>query len=165
MVILYGHMSRSDRLSKQTALEDVRLSLDMLPAFRWHWQPKDVDDGQPLIAKLAERVMDVPLDMAKSPARPSLLPEPTWEEDISGAAQSEHAPPPTQAPGPEIVYGPQPAPGSGPAMADVPQELFFPFGSSGVVGSSTSQGYEALLGNASNNEGESSIWLSGHETQ
>ncbi|EEB98221.1 hypothetical protein MPER_02314, partial [Moniliophthora perniciosa FA553] len=44
MVILYGH---------------VWLAIDMLPRFRWRWERKDVAGGHPLIARLAERVMEV----------------------------------------------------------------------------------------------------------
>ncbi|KAF8893294.1 hypothetical protein CPB85DRAFT_1440694 [Mucidula mucida] len=55
MVILYGHMSKSDTLPRHTALEDVWLALDMLPRFRWRWERKDVNGGHPLISKLAER--------------------------------------------------------------------------------------------------------------
>ncbi|KAF8876723.1 hypothetical protein BD779DRAFT_1613239 [Infundibulicybe gibba] len=52
MVILYGHMSKCDKLPRHTALEDVWLALDMLPRFRWRWERKDFNGGHPLIAKL-----------------------------------------------------------------------------------------------------------------
>lgn len=79
MVILYGHMSRCDHLPKQVALEDIWLALDMLPRFRWRWERKDVNGGHPLIAKLAERVMDVDLHQIKPSNHLVLLSEPEWD--------------------------------------------------------------------------------------
>ncbi|KAF8659061.1 hypothetical protein AX16_001933 [Volvariella volvacea WC 439] len=81
MVILYGHMSNCDKLPRNTALEDIWLALDMLPRFRWRWERKDVNGGHPLIAKLAERVMDVSLHQIGPVHHPHLLCEPDWDED------------------------------------------------------------------------------------
>lgn len=81
MVILYGHMSKSDTLPRHTALEDVWLALDMLPRFRWRWERKDVNGGHPLISKLAERVMDVNLHTVGPATNPVLMAEQDWEED------------------------------------------------------------------------------------
>ncbi|TFK70307.1 hypothetical protein BDN72DRAFT_818996 [Pluteus cervinus] len=82
MVILYGHMSKCDSLPKNIALEDVWLALDMLPRFRWRWERKDVNGGHPLIAKLAERVMNVNLHQIHPVISPMLLCELEWDEDI-----------------------------------------------------------------------------------
>ncbi|KAH9945483.1 uncharacterized protein BXZ73DRAFT_86951 [Epithele typhae] len=79
MVILYGHMSECDRISHQTALEDVWMALDMLPSFRWRWERKDNKLGHPLIAKLAEKVLDVNLHQVAPTGPPVLLPEQDWD--------------------------------------------------------------------------------------
>ncbi|KAI0636191.1 fungal-specific transcription factor domain-containing protein [Trametes polyzona] len=78
MVILYGHMSRCDRIPKQTALEDVWMALDMLPSFRWRWEGKDLSGGHPLIAKLAEKVLDANLHQVAPTGAPMLLSEQDW---------------------------------------------------------------------------------------
>jgi len=78
MVILYGHMSRCKMLTRQQALEDVWMALDMLPRFRWRWERKDYNGGHPLIAKLAEKVFDAPLHQAGPTSRPMLMPELDW---------------------------------------------------------------------------------------
>ncbi|RDB30994.1 Transcriptional activator protein acu-15 [Hypsizygus marmoreus] len=82
MVILYGHMSKCDTLPRPLALQDVWLALDMLPRFRWRWERKDFNGGHPLIAKLAERVMEVDLQHVGPVVHPSLLCEPQWDEDV-----------------------------------------------------------------------------------
>ncbi|KAI0027406.1 fungal-specific transcription factor domain-containing protein, partial [Vararia minispora EC-137] len=79
MVILYGHMSRCEALSKQVALEDVWMALDMLPSFRWRWERKDNNGGHPLIARLAEKVLEVNLRQAGPTAQPVLIPEINWD--------------------------------------------------------------------------------------
>jgi len=78
MVILYGHMSSCKMLTRQQALEDVWMALDMLPRFRWRWERKDYNGGHPLIAKLAEKVFDAPLHQAGPTSRPMLMPELDW---------------------------------------------------------------------------------------
>jgi hypothetical protein len=93
MIILYGHMSKNERLSKHLALEDICLALDMLPRFRWPWERRDVGGSYPLIAKLAERVMDVDLQTVQPPSHPFLLPEEIWEsEDVSVASPMSSVP-------------------------------------------------------------------------
>ncbi|KAL0954762.1 hypothetical protein HGRIS_003713 [Hohenbuehelia grisea] len=82
MVILYGRMSKCDRLSTQEVLEDLWLALDMLPRFRWRWERKDFNGGHPLIARLAERVMEVSLSSINPPAHSVLLPEVEWDDIV-----------------------------------------------------------------------------------
>ncbi|OBZ78119.1 Regulatory protein CAT8 [Grifola frondosa] len=79
MVILYGQMSRSAALPRQVALEDVWMALDMLPSFRWRWERRDPSGAYPLIARLAERVLDVHLHQVAPTCAPVLLPERDWE--------------------------------------------------------------------------------------
>ncbi|KAI0048973.1 hypothetical protein FA95DRAFT_1490113 [Auriscalpium vulgare] len=86
MVILYGHMSRCESLPHQVACEDVWMALDMLPSFRWRWERKDLNGGHPLIATLAEKVLDVNLRQAGPTSHPVLLPELDWESDGVGSA-------------------------------------------------------------------------------
>ncbi|KAI0059169.1 hypothetical protein BV25DRAFT_1146977 [Artomyces pyxidatus] len=85
MVILYGHMSRCDSLPHQVACEDVWMALDMLPSFRWRWERKDLNGGHPLIATLAEKVLDVNLRQAGPTSHPVLLPELDWETEGVGS--------------------------------------------------------------------------------
>ncbi|KIJ52649.1 hypothetical protein M422DRAFT_26218 [Sphaerobolus stellatus SS14] len=80
MVILYGHMSNCKMLTRQQALEDVWMALDMLPRFRWRWERKDFNGGHPLIAKLAEKVFEAPLHQAGPTSRPMLIPELDWSQ-------------------------------------------------------------------------------------
>ena len=126
MVILYGHMSKCEILPRHAAVEDVWLALDMLPRFRWRWERKDFNGGHPLIAKLAERVMEVNLQQVGPVSHPSLLCEPEWEDDVvmSPAGKSQQSTP-TLAPSPyaigavgggAVVYGPQPRPMNGGAL-------------------------------------------------
>lgn len=150
MVILYGHMSKVDCLPPNIALEDLWLALDMLPRFRWRWERKDVNGGHPLIAKLAERVMDINLRNIVPTGHPVLLCEPEWDEDtvMSQAQKSQQSTPPLSAypasAGGSMVYGPQPramnnAPGTmngshsggstppNKQLVEVPSVLFYPF--------------------------------------
>ncbi|KAF9466465.1 hypothetical protein BDZ94DRAFT_1212491 [Collybia nuda] len=152
MVILYGHMSKCDILPRHTALQDVWLALDMLPRFRWRWERKDFNGGHPLIAKLAERVMEVNLQQVGPVTHPSLLCEPEWDEDIamSPVPKSQQSTPTLSASGyPNgTMYGPQPRSMNGNAngngvgnagstsggstppdgqLMDVPTQLFYPF--------------------------------------
>lgn len=78
MVILFGHMSECKMLSRQQALEDVWMALDMLPRFRWRWDRKDLNGAHPLIAKVAEKVFNAPLHQAGPTPRPMLIPELDW---------------------------------------------------------------------------------------
>ncbi|TFK50055.1 hypothetical protein OE88DRAFT_1726606 [Heliocybe sulcata] len=132
MVILYGHMSKCERLSRQVALEDVWMALDMLPRFRWRWERKDMTGGHPLIAKLAETVLDVNLHQVGPPSHPVLLSEQDWESDAgvlspalssSGSvhgSQSQHTPskiPPSSFSGPG--YAP-PASSNGGSQSQTP---------------------------------------------
>ncbi|KAI0648883.1 fungal-specific transcription factor domain-containing protein [Trametes meyenii] len=158
MVILYGHMSRCDRIPKQTALEDVWMALDMLPSFRWRWEGKDLNGGHPLIAKLAEKVLDVNLHQVAPTGAPMLLSEQDWDgEGISkppavpqgtggGVGPGPAGSPPTPKMGPaQYGVGPTPyapavkgSPGSQHGreasgqgqqqMPDLPQYLFYPYG-------------------------------------
>jgi hypothetical protein len=75
MVILYGHMSNCNRLTREVALEDVWLALDLLPRLRWRWERKDSKGGHPLIAKLAERVLGANLLSVGPVSAPVLLSE------------------------------------------------------------------------------------------
>ncbi|EIN04953.1 hypothetical protein PUNSTDRAFT_146228 [Punctularia strigosozonata HHB-11173 SS5] len=89
MVILYGHMSRCERLPRQVALEDVWMALDMLPRFRWRWDAKaDLTGGHPLIAKLAERVLNVNLHQVGPPSQPVLISEDEYEPGMMSPTQA-----------------------------------------------------------------------------
>lgn len=81
MVILYGHMSHCERLSRQVMIEDVWMALDMLPRFRWRWERKDLNGGHPLISKLAEKVLNVDLHSVAPPKDPVLLSELDWDTE------------------------------------------------------------------------------------
>jgi hypothetical protein len=155
MVILYGHMSGCERLTKQVALEDIWMALDMLPRFRWRWERKDLNGGHPLIAKLAERVLDVNLHQVGPKTNPTLLSEQDWGTDLSPSLTSVHLKSQQTTPtlphtgafnnnGP-VVYGPQPhnpatssrstptmasghgTPSNSKQLMDVPTGLFYPF--------------------------------------
>lgn len=84
MVILFGHMSRCDSLTRQVALEDVWMALDMLPSFRWRWERREMNGSHPLIATLAEKVLGVNLRQAGPSSHPVLMPELDW--DIEGTS-------------------------------------------------------------------------------
>ncbi|KAF9256359.1 hypothetical protein L218DRAFT_911416 [Marasmius fiardii PR-910] len=157
MVILYGRMSKCNCLSHHTAIEDVWLALDMLPRFRWRWDRKDVNGGHPLIARLAERVMEVSLQQIGPATHPVLLSEPEWEDDSASMrsptlslsskspqqSASTIASPPTYGNagnsngGTTTAYSPQQRPvkgitatmagHGGDKMVEVPATLFYPF--------------------------------------
>lgn len=153
MVILYGHMSRCDRIPRQIALEDVWMALDMLPSFRWRWEHKDVNSGHPLIAKLAEKVLDVNLHQVAPTSAPMLLSEQDWDsEHILSPKPGANLPPgqspttpkmgPAQYAVPPPMFGPHPpmqikgspnshsngdANGATPKMPEVPPFYFYPF--------------------------------------
>ncbi len=149
MVILYGHMSRCDRIPRQIALEDVWMALDMLPSFRWRWEHKDVNSGHPLIAKLAEKVLDVNLHQVAPTSAPMLLSEQDWESEhiLSPKPHPSGQSPTTPKMGPAQYsvpspYGPHPpmqikgspnshsngdGNGATPKMPEVPPFYFYPF--------------------------------------
>ncbi|KAJ3495698.1 hypothetical protein NMY22_g19903 [Coprinellus aureogranulatus] len=91
MVILYGHMSKVDCLPFNTALEDLWLALDMLPRFRWRWERKDMNGAHPLIARLAERVMQVNLRNIAPTGNPVLRSEPAWDDEQPPATPVSHS--------------------------------------------------------------------------
>nr|GAT60924.1 predicted protein [Mycena chlorophos] len=137
MVILYGQMSNCDgMLTRQMAIDDLWLALDMLPRFRWRWERKDLNGSHPLIFELASHVMGVDLHAVKPSTQPVLLCEPDWEDSAlpSPLSMSQHTSP---APGhayPKQLYGVQrvhapPASNGGGAkhLVEVPPSLFFPF--------------------------------------
>ena len=152
MVILYGHMSKCDTLPHKLAVQDLWLALDMLPRFRWRWERRDFGGGHPLIAKLAERVMEADLKQVGPVVHPALLCEPPWDDETFSPSGSSSQSTPTIASAPyssgsgsgagatsaSVVYGPQqqrPVPGngksktspSGSQLAEVPTQLFYPF--------------------------------------
>ena len=137
MVILYGHMSSCKMLTRQQALEDVWMALDMLPRFRWRWERKDLNGGHPLIAKLAEKVFDAPLHQAGPTSRPMLMPELDWNTMSEGSATpgSPMVATPSTAAASTNSYQPT---GTGPfsaprgpvklqeSLAEVPPQWFYP---------------------------------------
>jgi hypothetical protein len=90
MVILFGHMSRCDALTRQVALEDVWMALDMLPSFRWRWERKEMTGSHPLIATLAEKVLGVNLRQAGPSSHPVLMPEVDWELEGTNSPVTTH---------------------------------------------------------------------------
>jgi len=84
MVILYGHMSHSECLSKETMIEDVWMALNMLPRFRWRWERKDLNGGHPLISRLAEKVLEVDLRSVAPTKGSVLISELDWDTDGPG---------------------------------------------------------------------------------
>lgn len=79
-------------LTRQQALEDVWMALDMLPRLRWRWERKDLNGGHPLIAKLAEKVFEAPLHQAGPTSRPMLLPELEWTATMSEGSATPGSP-------------------------------------------------------------------------
>ncbi|KAF8573662.1 hypothetical protein K439DRAFT_1374718 [Ramaria rubella] len=136
MVILYGHMSSCKMLTRQQALEDVWMALDMLPRFRWRWERKDLNGGHPLIAKLAEKVFDAPLHQAGPTSRPMLMPELEWSAMPEGSATpgSPMVATPSTTAASTNGYPPAAGPYSGPrsqvklqeGLAEVPPQWFYP---------------------------------------
>ncbi len=90
MVILFGHMSRCDSLTRQVALEDVWMALDMLPSFRWRWERKETNGSHPLIATLAEKVLEVNLRQVGPSSHPVLIPELDWDLEGTGSPLATH---------------------------------------------------------------------------
>ncbi|KAH9178364.1 fungal-specific transcription factor domain-containing protein [Lactarius sanguifluus] len=149
MVILFGHMSRCDSLTRQVALEDVWMALDMLPSFRWRWERKETNGSHPLIATLAEKVLEVNLRQVGPSSHPVLMPELDWDLEGPGSPLATHttastpsltntninyahgAPGTPSFPGSPPI-GPAVPPGgsNGPMetkLAEVPPNLFYPF--------------------------------------
>lgn len=60
----------------------------MLPSFRWRWERKDLNGGHPLIARLAEKVLDVNLRLVGPTSHPVLMPELDWETEGVGSVSS-----------------------------------------------------------------------------
>ncbi|TDL25488.1 hypothetical protein BD410DRAFT_784479 [Rickenella mellea] len=148
MVILYGHMSRCERLPPQVALEDIWMALDMLPRFRWRWERKDLNGGHPLILKLAEKVFDTNLHQVCRTGLPMLIPEMDWDMDSpigsltpNSAGHPQTTPTQTHATFPN---GPHAhgrsgdnmggSEGGGRHLADVPAGLFWPIDPQNLVG-------------------------------
>lgn len=148
MVILYGHMSKCDKLPLQVALEDVWMALDMLPQFRWKWERKDMNGGHPLIAKLAEEVLKVKLHQVSPTMPPMLLSESDWESEGLLSPKNNGPNPATPPMGPAqyapsyMTHSPngsamKPSPGKGAPipgtpsgdkkLADLPPGIFYPF--------------------------------------
>ncbi|KAF7789708.1 hypothetical protein EIP86_000654 [Pleurotus ostreatoroseus] len=148
MVILYGHMSKCDKLPLQVALEDVWMALDMLPQFRWKWERKDMNGGHPLIAKLAEEVLKVKLHQVSPTMPPMLFSESDWESEGLLSPKNNGPNPATPPMGPAqyapsyMTHSPngsaiKPSPGKGAPipgtpggdkkLADLPPGIFYPF--------------------------------------
>lgn len=83
MVILYGHINKSVPLPKSVVVQDIWMALDVLPRMRWRWQRKDINGEHPLIANLAERVLEVNLRDAVPSNEQMLLSEQDWDSDAS----------------------------------------------------------------------------------
>ncbi len=122
MVILFGHMSKCERLPREVALEDVWMALDMLPSFRWRWERKDLKGSHPLIARLAEEVLKVNLHQVAPTTAPMLLSEEDWDTEGvlspktgNGGLQQVGPQPvtPTIGPAPYAMYGPPNGGGGG----------------------------------------------------
>lgn len=149
MVILFGHMSKCERLPREVALEDVWMALDMLPSFRWRWERKDLNGSHPLIAKLAEQVLGVNLHQVAPTTAPMLLSEQDWDTEgvlspslnsgvssgqqpstpVTGPAYPPPAfgqPPSASKGSPSGHKGGHPSPGDK-KLAEVPADLFYPF--------------------------------------
>lgn len=144
MVILYGHMSQCNRLTRQMAIEDVWMALDMLPRFRWRWERKDVKGGHPLIAKLAEQILKVNLRQVGPTRDPILIPEQDWDNETimspssnKQQIKSQQSTPtmahPAYPPAGPVVYGPHPhgimnkSANGDKHLVELPPSLFYPF--------------------------------------
>ncbi|KAI0073683.1 hypothetical protein K474DRAFT_1666320 [Panus rudis PR-1116 ss-1] len=172
MVILFGHMSKCERLPREVAMEDVWMALNMLPSFRWRWERKDlnVNGGHPLIAKLAEEVLKVNLHQVAPTSAPMLLSEQDWEELSShklGAGSQGGVPlSPPAGPGRTPYSGPHPSsnqsspkvikdvpgtPGPDRKLAEIPAGLFYPFFPENQnVANSAAAAVAAAVGNGGN---------------
>jgi len=83
MVILYGHINKSIRLHKSVVVQDIWMALDVLPRMRWRWQRRDINGEHPLIANLAERVLEINLRDVVPSGDQMLLAEQNWDSDAS----------------------------------------------------------------------------------
>ncbi|KIM89520.1 hypothetical protein PILCRDRAFT_227592 [Piloderma croceum F 1598] len=83
MVILYGHINKSMRLRKSMVIQDIWMALDVLPRMRWRWQRKDINGEHPLIANLAERVLEINLRDVVPSGDQMLLSELDWDSNAS----------------------------------------------------------------------------------
>ncbi|KAH8100121.1 fungal-specific transcription factor domain-containing protein [Cristinia sonorae] len=139
MVILFGHMSKCERLPREVALEDVWMALDMLPSFRWPWERKETNGSHPLIAKLAEQVLGVNLHQVAPTTAPMLLSEQDWETEgilspkqPAGVSSGPQPSTPVMGPAYPPTYvspnrgSPRKSPGDK-KLADIPPDLFYPF--------------------------------------
>ncbi|KAH8977702.1 hypothetical protein EDB86DRAFT_3067616 [Lactarius hatsudake] len=77
MVILFGP-------------HDVWMALDMLPSFRWRWERKETNGSHPLIATLAEKVLEVNLRQVGPSSHPVLMPELDWDLEGTGSPLATH---------------------------------------------------------------------------
>ncbi|CAL1715970.1 unnamed protein product [Somion occarium] len=149
MVILFGHMSKCERLPREVAMEDVWMALNMLPSFRWRWERKDLKGGHPLIGKLAEEVLKVNLHQVAPTSAPMLLSEQDWDTDVLSPKQPAPSATPPMRPGFPYPQTPGPtsglnspgkikkSPGGGGGipstsgqdkkLAEIPPGLFYPF--------------------------------------
>jgi hypothetical protein len=155
MVILYGHINKSIRLPKSVVIQDIWMALDVLPRLRWRWQRKDINGEHPLIANLAERVLEINLRDVVPSGDQTLLAEQNWDSDASLMSpsmavhkQEQMTPVIANAPFPahngtygQSVRGPTPSNGhmngngmrndnmleNKQALMEVPSGLFYPF--------------------------------------
>jgi hypothetical protein len=139
MVILFGHMSKCETLTHDQAVQDLWLALDMLPRFRWRWERKDFNGGHPLIARLAEKVMDVDLGTITPETQPVLMTEVQWDTEISPGRSQQTTPTMTtfgsvtaaSTPAPifsrATTNGDTHTPPNGRQFPEVPNALFYPF--------------------------------------
>jgi len=152
MVILFGHMSRCDSLTRQVALEDVWMALDMLPSFRWRWERKETNGSHPLIATLAEKVLEVNLRQFGPSSHPVLMPELDWDLEGTGSPLATHTAASTPsltntnisyhgAPGTPSFPG---SPPIGPA-APPPSRILVPGSNNGGSGGGTNAPVESKL--------------------
>ncbi|OBZ72675.1 putative transcriptional regulatory protein C1F7.11c [Grifola frondosa] len=144
-------------ISAMIALEDVWMALDMLPSFRWRWERKDLNGGHPLIAKLAEKVLDVHLHLVAPTCAPMLLSERDWES--SSPLGPGHSPSTPMMEQPRAAHERRAGERGGhEALPDVPNALFYPFfpaanaqdgnGNNGAAASNGGQDFDHLLAEA-----------------
>jgi hypothetical protein len=91
MVILYGDINKSMRLAKSVVIQDIWMALDVLPRMRWRWERKDINGEHPLIANLAERVLQVSLHDIVPSGDQMLLSEQDWDSNTSLMSPSSMA--------------------------------------------------------------------------
>lgn len=169
MVILYGHMSHSGGLDKSIVVQDIWMALDVLPRMRWRWQRKDVNGEHPLIANLAEKVLDLHLRDVVPSGDTMLISEQDWEAEILVSAVPKHEPstpvmtnastsfPPGSGP---YSQGPMSGLGQGQRSSDskqtlpeLPSNLFYPFFPERKIGN-RAQDFNELLAAASQQSAE-----------